>query len=148
MELILLKDVERVGRKGDAIRVRDGFARNFLLPQKLALVSNRANQKFVEEQKSRTALKREKEKTQALTLSDRLKQTRLVIAARAGEQDKLFGSVTSEDVREALTKQGFSLDKKQIHLEEPIRSLGNHTVTIEVYPQVKTVVGVEVIPKK
>ncbi len=147
MELILLQDVEKIGRKGDVVRVRDGFARNFLLPQRLAMGSTRANQKFVEEQKARTAKKRMAEKDQADTRAHELGKLKITIETAAGEHDKLFGSVTAEDIRQALAKKGFSFDKKQIHLNEPIRSLGLHTVTVELYPQVKASVTVETVRK-
>ena len=147
MEVILLKDVEKVGRKGEVIRVRDGFGRNFLIPRSLALVSTRANQEFVEEQKVRAEKKRSKEKSQAEALADKLKQTKIIIEAQSGEQDKLFGSVTAEDIREVLAKKGFAIDKKQIHLTESIRSLGAHTVSVELFPHVKAAVTIEVVRK-
>ncbi len=147
MELILLKDIEKVGRKGQVIRVRDGFARNFLLPQKFAFPSTRANREFVEELKVRAAKKHEKELAAAQKEADALGQVRLTLEARAGEQDKLFGSVTSEDIQEALERRGLKVDKKHIHLRDPIRALGSHQVVVELYPQVKTTVTVEVIKK-
>lgn len=147
MELILLKDVEKVGRKGDVVRVRDGFARNFLLPQKLGLAATRANREFVEEQKGRVKARREKEKAAAQEAAKKITEFKVTLEARAGEQGKLFGSVTSEDVAGALNRQGLSLDKKQILLKEPIRSLGSFPVTVELYPEVKTSVTVEVVSK-
>ncbi|MBI3306512.1 MAG: 50S ribosomal protein L9 [Candidatus Omnitrophica bacterium] len=147
MEMILLRDVEKVGRKGEVVRVREGFGRNFLLPRGLALPSTDANQKFVEEQKRRAALRREKEKAQAEQTAAKIKKLKLIIEAKAGEGDKLFGSVTSEDICEALAKQSFEFDKKQIHLEEPIRSLGSHSFVLEVFPQVKVQAAVEVVRK-
>ena len=147
MELILLKDVEQLGRKGEVIRVRDGFARNFLLPQKAALPATRANRQFVEEQKARSEKRREKERAGALTAAERLAQLKIVIEAQAGEKEKLFGSVTAEDICEALGRQGHAVAKKQVHLKESIRALGTHSVTLELYPQVKTTVTVEVVRK-
>ncbi len=147
MELILIEDVEKVGRKGDVIRVRDGFGRNFLLPRQLAIPSTRANQQFVEEQKVRSQKRREKEREAAAKASERLSQAKVTIAAQVGEKDKLYGSVTSEDICEALQRSGFELNKKQILLKEPIRSLGMHAVTVEIHPQVKATVNVEVTRK-
>ncbi len=147
MELILLKDVEKVGLKGDVIRVRDGFARNFLLPQNLALPSTRANQEFFTEQKERMTRRREKERVLAQDLAQKLSQVKVTIPAQAGEQDKLYGSVTAEDVCEALNKQGYSFGRKQILLKESIRALGTHTVSVELFLQVKASVTVEVIRK-
>lgn len=147
MEVILISDVEKVGKKGDVVRVRDGFGRNFLLPRTLALPATRANREFVEEQKVRSAKRKEKEKNEAETLAAKMSKAKVSISAEAGEQEKLFGSVTAEDVAEALNRQGFSVDRKHIHLKDSIRSLGNHTVTVELYPQVKATVNVEVTRK-
>ena len=147
MELILLKDVEKVGQKGEVIRVREGFGRNFLIPRRLAVLCTRANQQFVEEQKNRNLARREKEKTQASSQAEKLTQLKLVLEARAGDQNKLFGSITNEDIREALNRQGYAVDRKHIHLKEAIHSLGSYTVTIELYPEVKTNVTVEVVRK-
>ena len=147
MEVILLNDVETVGRRGDIVRVRDGYARNFLLPRKLAMASTRANQQFVEEQKERVARRREKEKAEAQTAAERINHVKVKIEVQAGEQDKLFGSVTSEDIAEALKRQGFSFQKKQILLKDSIRSIGTHPVAVELFPQVRATVTVEVVRK-
>lgn len=145
MELILLKDVDEIGFKGEVIRVRDGFARNFLLPRKLALPCSSANQAFVESQKARAAQRRAKEKTDAQSRAKSLSEIKLTLQAAAGDQDKLFGSVTSEDIRNALAERGVEVEKKKIHLKDPIRNLGSHTVSVELYPQVKASVVVEVV---
>jgi large subunit ribosomal protein L9 len=147
MEVILIENVEKVGRKGDVIRVRDGFGRNFLLPRKLAIPSTRANQEFVTEQKERSARRREKEKAEAQALADKMSQAKIVISAQAGEGDKLFGSVTAEDIAESLNKKGFSVDRKDIQLKDSIRALGTFTVAVEVFPQIKATVNVEVVKK-
>ena len=147
MELILLKDIEKVGHKGDVVRVRDGFARNFLLPRKWALPSTRANREFFDEQKERMARRREKEKMKAQDLAAKLGQMKLTIPAQAGEQDKLYGSVTAEDICEALNKQGHAFNRKQILLKESIRALGTHAVMVELFSQVKASLTVEVIRK-
>ena len=148
MELILIKDVENVGRKGDVIRVRDGYGRNFLIPRRLGVPTARAGREFVEAQKERTAAKQAKEKAEALARSEKLSKLKVKLEVQAGEKDKLFGSVTAEDVREALKREGYAVEKKQIHLRESsIRSLGAHEVDVEIYPQVKATVTVEVIRK-
>jgi large subunit ribosomal protein L9 len=147
MEIILINDVENVGRRGDIVRVRDGFARNFLLPRKLATASTRANQQFVEEQKVRTAKRREKEKAEAQAAAERLSQVKIKIQAQTGEQDKLFGSVTAEDIAEALKQQGHSFQKKQILLKDSIRSIGTHPVAVELFPHVRATITVEVVRK-
>ena len=147
MELILLKDVENVGRKGDIVRVRDGFARNFLLPRQYALSATRAGKEFVEDRKKRNAKRHEKEKAVFQELSGKISGTKVVIAAQAGEHDKLFGSVTAEDICNALNQQGYCLNRRQIHLKETLRSLGTFPVSVELYPQVKTMISVEVVRK-
>lgn len=147
MELILLQDVEKVGRKGDVVRARDGYARNFLIPRKLALPATAENQVFVEEQKTRAAARREKEKAAAQAQAEKLSSLKIKIEAQAGEQEKLFGSVTAEEIAEALQKKGHSFDKKHIQIKDAIRTLGNHTVAVEIYPQVKANITVEVIRK-
>lgn len=147
MELILLKDVEQIGRKGEVIRVRDGFARNFLIPQRLALPSTRANQEFFQEQKIRVEKRQEKERQAAHAKAAEVEKIKLVIEAASGEKEKLFGSVTSEDIHLALAKSGHEIPKKHIHLKEAIRALGVHSVVVELYPQVKATIAVEVVKK-
>lgn len=147
MEVILTENVEKVGRKGDVVRVRDGYGRNFLLARRLAVPATRANQEFVEEQRERARVRREKEKAEATTLADKVSQVKLSIEAPAGETEKLFGSVTAEDICEALKRKGHDFDRRQIVLKEPIRSLGSHSVTVEVYPQVKASITVDVVRK-
>lgn len=147
MELILTENVEKVGRKGDVLRVRDGFARNFLIPRNLAVPATRANREFVEDQKGRAQKRREKEKAEAQNMAQKLNNLKVVIEASAGEKDKLFGSVTAEDISHALQKQGHHYDRKHIALKEPIRSVGSHPVVVEIYPQVKATITVEVVKK-
>ncbi len=147
MELILTKDVEKVGRRGDVVRVRDGFARNFLIPQSLAIPSTRANKEFVEEQKVRATNRRDKEKAEAQKAADKLSGVKLVIEAASGDKEKLFGSVTAEDISEALKAKGHVYDRKHILLKDAIRSLGSFPVTVEIYPQVKAAITVEVVKK-
>lgn len=147
MELILLQDVEKIGRKGEVIRVRDGFGRNFLLPQNLALVATRENRRFVDDLKARALKRLAEEKAAAETLAKKVNGLKITLERAAGEQDKLFGSVTAEDIREAFAEKKYNFEKKQIHLKEAIRSLGTYPVTLELYPQVKATVSVEVVSK-
>jgi len=147
MELILLQNVEKVGKKGDVVKVRDGFARNFLLARGFALASTRENKKFVAEQKVRVAKRRELERQSAVKKVEDLERLQLTLEAAAGEHDKLFGSITSEDIRKALAEKGYPAEKKQVHLKEPIRSLGKFSVVVELFPQVKATVKVEIVPK-
>lgn len=147
MEVILLQDVEKVGRKGDVVRVRDGFARNFLIPRNLVTAATRSNRQFIEEQKLRSAKRKEKEKTDAAAVSKRLEGEKISLEARAGEQDKLFGSITAEEISEALSARGYPVSKKQIHLKEPIHALGSYEVTVSLFPEVKASITVEVVRK-
>ena len=147
MELILLKDVENVGHKGDIVRVRDGFARNFLLPRRYALSATNAGKEFVEDRKKRNAKRQETEKIKFQELAGKISGIKITIAANAGEQDKLFGSVTAEDICHALNEKGYSLNRRQIHLKETLRSLGIYSVSVELYPQIKTTISVEIVRK-
>lgn len=147
MELIMLKDMEKVGRKGEVVRVRDGFARNFLLPQKAAMPLSAANEQFVKEQKARAEKRRAAEKSAAEATASKLGELKLSVQAACGEQDKLFGSVTAEDISQLLAAQGFEYDKKKILLKEPIRSLGTYQVAVDVYPQVRANVRLDVLRK-
>lgn len=145
MELILLQDVEKVGRKGDLVRVRDGFARNVLIPKKLALETTKENKKFVDEQRERAKKRQEIEKKKASEKAAQLAKIKLVLRAKAGEQGKLFGSITTADIADALKQQGHETDKKHVHLGSPIRALGEYTVQVELCPEVKAPVLVEVV---
>ncbi|HTL48182.1 MAG TPA: 50S ribosomal protein L9 [Verrucomicrobiae bacterium] len=147
MELILLQDVEKVGRKGEVVRVKEGFGRNFLLPRGYGLVANSANKKFVDDLKARAAKRREQEKDEAEGVAQKLKNVKIKLERQAGENEKLFGSVTADDIREALEERSYKFDKKQIQLKDPIRTLGAHQVTVEVYPQVKATLSIEVVAK-
>lgn len=145
MELLLLKSVADVGKKGDVVRVRDGFARNFLLPQDLAIPATRANKQFFAEKRARNAVRKAKEKEAAEKRAKEMKDLTISIEVKAGEGDKLYGSVTAEDLRVALEKMGHAFEKKQIRIKDPLKTLGSHQVDLEIYPQVKTRLTVELI---
>lgn len=147
MELILIKDVEQIGRKGEVVKVKEGFGRNFLLPQKLALKATKENKKFVDDLRARAEKKLAAEKAEAENAAKKLNEVKIQIERSVGEQGKLFGSVTAEDISEELAKQNYTIKKKQIHLKEPIRSAGVFPVTVEVFPQVKATISVEVVAK-
>lgn len=147
MELILLKDVDQMGRRGDVIRVRDGYARNFLIPRKLAFAATRENQEMVAQQRVRAEKRQAKERTEAQNQARQLEQLKWTIQAEAGEQDKLYGAITSEDIRQLLAEKNFNIDKRKILLKEPIRSVGKHTVAVELYSQVRAQLSVEVVRK-
>lgn len=145
MEIILLQDVDKLGKKGATVNVKDGFGRNFLLPRGQALPATRENKIQVEIQKKRIAGQRERKKTDAETLAQQVASLVLQIEVKVGEKDKLFGSVTSQDIAKALSEKGISIDKKRIHLPEPLRSLGKHKVDLELDEGVKAHLPVEIV---
>src|SRR5437016_5677763 len=124
MEVILKEDITNVGKMGEVVRVRDGYARNYLLPRGLVLVANKKNLKTYEHQKRVVESQKERVQKHANTLSEKLMQVSLVIAARAGEEGRLFGSVTNMDIEKALKAQGLDVERRKIHLAEPIKTLG------------------------
>jgi large subunit ribosomal protein L9 len=130
MEVILREDVPDLGGVGDIVKVKPGFARNYLLPRGLAVVADKRNIRVLEHQKRVVADKRERDRKRAQGAAERLSNVRLTIKARAGEEGKLFGSVTNLDIERALAAQGFSVERRRIRLEEPIKSIGEHTVPI------------------
>ena len=145
MEVILLSDIEKLGREGDQVKVADGYARNFLLPRKLALRCTKANQQVVEAifKKREARLQQELEDAQAF--AEKLKEVSCTIQVKVGEEDKLYGSVTSQDIAEVLEKEGYQIDKRKINLEEPIKKLGVYTVDIHLHAEVDTQVKVWVV---
>lgn len=148
MQVILLKDIEKLGRKDELITVRDGFARNFLLPRAFAVHATRENRKSVETKKELEVRRKNRRKEEAERLAERLGSFRLSLEVSTGEKDKLFGSVTAQDIADAFKRQGIVIDKKQIRLPELIRSLGTHPVTIELETDVKPTVQVEIVKSK
>ena len=132
MQVILRDDVPNLGRPGDVVKVRPGYARNFLLPRSLAVEANPKNLRAFEHEKRLALLKREAKRSDALKIKERLEQVTLEIAARAGEGGKLFGSVTNIDIERALGGQGISIDRRRILLAEPIKELGDFVVPVRV----------------
>jgi large subunit ribosomal protein L9 len=147
MDVILREDVADLGSVGDIIKVKPGFARNFLLPRGLAVVADKRNVGVLEHQKRVAADKRERDRRQAENQAQRLSSMRVTIRARAGEEGKLFGSVTNLDIEKALAEQGFAVERRRIRLEEPIKSIGEHVVPVHlgvgVTSQVTVVVEAE-----
>jgi len=148
MEVILREDVPNLGTVGDLVKVKPGYARNYLLPRALAVVADRRNVRELDHQKRLVGDKRERDRRQAETFAQTLSQLRLTLKARAGEEGKLFGSVTNIDIERALTERGFTIERRRIRLEEPIKSIGEHLVPIHlgagVDAQVTVVVESEV----
>ena len=129
VQVILSEEVTNLGRPGDVVKVKAGYARNFLLPRKLAVEANPKNLREFEHAKSVALLKREALKQKAAGLKARIEALTVGINARAGEEGKLFGSVTNADLSAELAKQGFEIDKRRIQLEEPIKAIGEYSVT-------------------
>jgi large subunit ribosomal protein L9 len=141
----LKEDVTNIGSMGQILDVADGFARNYLVPRGLAMEANVKNVKSLEHAKRVVQEKAKKIKGQAQDLSSRIANTTIVIKAKAGEEGKLFGSVTTMDIAEQLKNEGIDIDKKKISLDEPIKRLGTYTVNIKLHPEVSTPVQVEVV---
>jgi large subunit ribosomal protein L9 len=146
MEVILRDDVQNLGKIGDVVRVRDGYARNFLLPRGLAIEANRRNLGILEHQRRLIGAKVDRERKEGEALARRLAVVAITVTARAGEDGRLFGSVTNLDVERLLRERGFTVDRRRILLEEPIKALGNYTVTIQVARDLQTAISVTVAP--
>jgi len=142
MEVILREDIEKLGSRGQVVKVADGFARNFLLPRRLAVPATEANRKIVEQERQ-AALRREaKEKAAAEELAKMLASVTLTTTQKAGEADQLFGSVTAKDIADLLEKQGYTIDRKKIVLDHPIKTLGEHKVTLKLHREVSVEIPV------
>jgi len=137
VQLILNEDVPNLGRPGDVVKVRAGYARNYLLPRGLAVEANPRNLRAFEHQKGIAMFKRETLKNQALGLKERIEALSLSVNARAGEEGKLFGSVTNIDIERALRDHGFEVDRRRILLADPIKQLGDYTVVVRLQPEVE-----------
>lgn len=136
MQVILKEDVKNLGKAGEIVNVKDGFGRNFLLPRGLAIDATAKNINQLEHQKRVIVQRSKKIANDAQSLADRLSQVSVILNAKAGDEDRLFGSVTSADISEALKQKGFDIDKKKIILEEPIKRLGEHAVRIKLHPEI------------
>ena len=136
MEIILRADVPELGRRGDIITVKAGYARNYLLPRKLAMEATPGNRKQVADMKAAGARREATEKTAAESLAAQLAEITVELSAKAGESDQLFGSITAMDIAEALEAKGFSIDKRKLQLEEPIKTLGEYPVPVRLHREV------------
>lgn len=147
MQVILNQDIDRIGKAGTIVRVKDGFARNFLIPNRLAVPLTSANLKRLEQERQNKILQLEKCKREAEELKEKLESVSLTIPVLTQEEDKLYGSITSIDVVGALKEEGFNIDKNSIILDEPIKSLGIYEVPIKLHSEVYTKVKVWVVKK-
>ncbi len=145
MEVILRQDVEKLGTRGQVVKVADGYARNYLLPKRLAVPATPANKKIVEQERQAHLRREAREKADAEELAKLLAGVVVTIARKAGEQDQLFGSVTPQDISDALAQQNFSIDRRKIHLEDPIKQLGEYQVPIRLHREVTVTIGVNVV---
>jgi large subunit ribosomal protein L9 len=145
MEVILRQDVEKLGTRGQVVKVADGYARNYLLPKRLAVPATPANKKIIEQERQAHLRREARERTDAEELARLLAGVVVTVARKAGEQDQLFGSVTAQDISDALAQQNFTIDRRKIHLEDPIKQLGEYRVPIRLHREVTVTIGVNVV---
>ena len=136
MEVILKEDVPKLGSRGDVIKVAEGYGRNFLLPKKLAIEATRGNKAVIEQMKAAALRRSAKEKAQAEELSKQFDGLAVSFQRRSGEHDQLFGSVTSNDIADALERKGFNIDRRKVQLHEPLKTLGEFTVPVKLHKDV------------
>ena len=136
MEVILKEDVAKLGSRGDVVKVAEGYGRNYLLPRKLAIVADEGNKAVIVQMKAASVRRSAKEKTQAEELAKQLEGASVSFTRKSGENDQLFGSVTSGDINDALSKKGFNLDKRQIQIHEPLKTVGEFTVPVKLHKDV------------
>ena len=147
MEVILREHVDNLGRRGDIVKVAEGYARNYLLPRKLALAVTEANKRQIDRERKIAEVREMEEKSAAEAVAQRLAQTDVEIARRVGENQTLYGSVTSADIAQALAAKGLEIDKKKIHLPEPLKALGETMVPVKIHREVTAQVRVKVVPQ-
>lgn len=145
MKVILTKTIDRLGRAGDCVNVKDGYARNYLFPKNMALEATAGNIKTLELLKKKQAVEDENKLKEAKSLADRMSSLSITISAKAGEEEKLFGTVTAEMISKALEAEHIAVDKKDIIIDEPIKKLGVYQVGAKVHPEVKAILRVWVV---
>ena len=148
MEVILREHVDNLGSRGDVVKVASGYARNYLLPRKLALAVTDANKRQIEREKKVAEARDAEEKGQADALAQRIAQTDIEIARRVGEHDTMYGSVTAADVVQALAAKGFEIDKRKVQMPEPLKTLGEFSIPVRIHREVTAQVKVKVVPQK
>lgn len=142
MEVILLERIERLGQMGDVVNVKDGFARNFLLPKNKALRANSENLEFFEKEKINLEAKNLKLKTEAETISEKINVNNYVIIRQASDTGQLYGSVNSGDIKEKLVEEGFIIEKNQVVLDRPIKEIGHHEIKVKLHPEVTSKISI------
>lgn len=148
MEIILREDVKDLGKAGEVVKVKDGYARNYLLPKGLAYAATEANKRKIAYEADRIAKQRATERSTAAQEATRLSEVRLTFPAKVGEEDKLYGSITAGDVQRKLDELGIHVDKRKVDLSEPIRALGEFKVGIKLHPDVRPEITVVVVKEK
>jgi large subunit ribosomal protein L9 len=147
MEVILREDVEKVGARGAVVKVADGYARNYLLPKRLAVAATESNKKIVEQEREAHLRREAKLQSEAAGLGQLLSNVVLTFKRRVGENDQLFGSVTAKDIADALEAQKYHVERRRVLLDEPIHTLGEHTVGLRLHREVTTQIKVVVEPE-
>lgn len=147
MKIILVKDISNLGIVGDEVDVKDGYARNYLIPDGLAMESTPGTLRLLEQKKQKRQRQEQKIKEECEELAERIKNVSCTIPMEAGEEDKIFGSVTTDMVAQGLSQEGLEIDKKKIILGEPIKSLGVYNVDVKLHPEVKAQVRIWVVKK-
>jgi large subunit ribosomal protein L9 len=145
MEVILRQDIEKLGSRGQVVNVAPGYARNFLLPKRLAVAATEANKKIVEQERQAHLRREAKALSDAQELAKMMANVSVTISQKAGENDQLFGSVTSKDIAEAIARQGYNIERRQVQLDEPIKQLGDYRVPIRLHREVTIEVPVAVV---
>ena len=147
MKVILIDEIRGLGTRGDIVTVKDGYARNFLIPKKLAREATSGNLKSVEQEKKKWALLAQQERDQAQKAADSVKGVKVTIQKRVGDTGQLFGSVTANEIADALVAKGVQVEKRRIELDHPIKSIGVHDVEVRLYKDVTAHIQVEVVPQ-
>jgi len=145
MEIILREHVDNLGRRGEIVKVADGYARNYLLPRKLALLATAGNKKHVERERRIMETREAEEKGQAEAIAARLASISIAISRRVGDTDQLYGSVTASDIADFLKTKGFEIDRRKLILPEPIKTLGEHNVPLKLHREVTAPLKVQVV---
>lgn len=145
MKIILKQDFESLGKVGEVVEVKAGFARNFLIPKQVALQATPQNLRVIEQEKARNKIKLSKDKREAEVLAEQLKKVSLTANVQVGEEDKIFGAVTSQNISELLSAKGFEIDKRKIQLEDPLKALGVFEVPIKLHTEVEAKIKVWVV---
>lgn len=145
MKIILRQDFETLGKIGEIINVKDGYARNYLIPQKIAVLATAKNMKVFEQEKKLSVFRQEKDKHTAETLAEELQKISITAAVAVGEEDKVFGSVTAQNIADLLAEKGYNIDKRKIILPESIKALGVYTVPIKLHTEVEAKVRIWVV---